>query len=107
MDEAPPAKVKPFKGARPGAKADSLFGSDRDEDGSSSEEEEDEDFIVEDDPLAAPLLPAEFSMETHQDLSHQFKKVFQFFVHIAAQPSKKRRKFMETNMDGWCQYFME
>ncbi|RXW20760.1 hypothetical protein EST38_g5103 [Candolleomyces aberdarensis] len=97
-DEDAPVKVKPFKGAKPG----SLFGSDEDEDedGSSSEEDEDEeDFIVEDDPLAAPLLPAEFSMETHQDLSHQFKKVFQFFVHVAVQPSKKRRKFMETNMD--------
>lgn len=95
--------VKPFKGAKPSAAGDDLFGSDNDEaeeDVSCSEDES--DFIVEDDPLAAPLLPAQFSMETHQDLSHQFKKVFQFFVHVAVQPSKKRRQFMETNMDGWC-----
>ncbi|KAF5315605.1 hypothetical protein D9611_004714 [Ephemerocybe angulata] len=97
--ESEESKVaKPFKGAKRGG---SLFGtSEVDEDEDMNEPTSDSDFIVEDEGLGAPLLPAEYSMETHQDLSHQFKKIFQFFVHIAVQPPKKRKKFMQTNMEG-------
>ena len=56
------------------------------------------DFIVEDDN--AIQLPPEFSMETHQDLSHQFKKIYQFFVHIAVQPGKKRAAYMQKQLQG-------
>ncbi|KAF6765226.1 hypothetical protein DFP72DRAFT_870470, partial [Ephemerocybe angulata] len=96
--ESEESKVaKPFKGAKRGG---SLFGtSEVDEDEDMNEPTSDSDFIVEDEGLGAPLLPAEYSMETHQELSHQFKKIFQFFVHIAVQPPKKRKKFMQTNME--------
>lgn len=43
-------------------------------------------------------LPPEFSMETHQDLVHHFKIIFQFFVHVAVQPSTKRKAFMKLQM---------
>ncbi|KAH9484257.1 hypothetical protein JR316_0003737 [Psilocybe cubensis] len=59
---------QPLKGAKPSAEYDEY--SDGDNSQSS--------FIVEDEGTVE--LPAEFSMETHQDLSHQFKKIFQFFV---------------------------
>lgn len=66
----------------------------------SSEVIDDSNFIVEDGPEGAPILPAMFSMETHQDLSHQFKKIFQFFVHIAVHPLNKRKEFMEDKMES-------
>ncbi|KAF8077922.1 hypothetical protein FPV67DRAFT_1615063 [Lyophyllum atratum] len=78
----------PFKGAKPSSDYDSLF--DEDSDASQSS-----DFIVEDDNTAIALLPVEFSMDTHQDLDHQFKKIFQFFVHIAVRPAKERHSFMK------------
>lgn len=68
----------------------------------NSEEDNDSDnFIVEDDGSAVALLPTQFSMETHQDLAHQFKKIFQFFVHIAVRPAKDRRDYMEIQMKGF------
>ncbi|TFK29962.1 hypothetical protein FA15DRAFT_752092 [Coprinopsis marcescibilis] len=102
-------KAKPFKGAKPNPKKDSLFGSDPDEgddgdhESEASESEAESDFIVEDDPRSAPILPAMFSMETHQDLAHQFKKIFQLFVHVAVQAKNKRRKHMEKLLED--EYF--
>lgn len=87
-----------FKGAR--RSHGSLFGSDEEtEDGHS----ESDDFIVEDDDKVQ--LPTQFSMETHQDLQHQFKKIFQFFVHIAVQRPKSRKKFMEENLKSESSQF--
>lgn len=85
---------KPFRGARPASSdPDSLFSEEDDHsDGSSS-------FIVEDDSQAAPTqLPSEFSMRSHDDLSHQFKVIFQFFVHIAVRPTVNRHTFMEDQL---------
>lgn len=79
----------PLKGAKPSAEYDEASDSDHSQ----------SSFIVEDEETVE--LPAEFSMETHQDLSHQFKKIFQFFVHIAIQPSKKRADYMESRMKGY------
>jgi len=88
---------RPFKGSRPS----NLQQGDSEDD--QSDTDNSSDFIVEDEASTSFQLPAEFSMETHQDLSHQFKKVFQFFVHVAVQPSKVRAKFMEARIQGrWC-----
>ncbi|GLB34929.1 putative protein with domain of unknown function (DUF4211) [Lyophyllum shimeji] len=78
----------PFKGAKPSSDFDSLFDEDSDTGHSS-------DFIVEDDNTAVAELPPEFSMDTYQDLDYQFKRVFQFFVHIAVRPAKERHHFMK------------
>lgn len=86
--------MKPFKGAKPQNDYGSLFGEESDDSDSSS------NFIVEDDGVIPQPLPAQFSMETHQDLSHQFKRVFQFFVHIAVRPPLERREFMSRQMKG-------
>ncbi|KAJ3813187.1 hypothetical protein F5876DRAFT_35639 [Lentinula aff. lateritia] len=75
----------PFKGAMPDSDKNSLFDSS-------------ESFIVEDDGAGSAALPVEFSMESHQDLSHNFKKIFQFFVHIAVHPPIERHEFMEIQM---------
>lgn len=91
-DEESVPDEKPFKGAKQaGSSNGSLFGSN-DED----ENESESDFIVEDDGQVQ--LPAQFSMETHQDIQHQFKKIFQFFVHIAVQVPEDRKQFMEENL---------
>ncbi|KAK2466894.1 hypothetical protein APHAL10511_001152 [Amanita phalloides] len=79
---------KPFKGARPHDERDNLFSEGTDGSDSSS------NFIVEDDGVIPQPLPAQFSMETHQDLPNQFKRVFQFFVHVAVHPPLERREFM-------------
>jgi len=68
------------------------------EDEESGSNESSDKFIVDDDNVFQ--LPAEFSMETHQDLSHQFKKIFQFFVHIAVRPPKRRSSFMKKKFTG-------
>jgi hypothetical protein len=81
---------EPFSGAKPTAEhndTDQSFSSD-----------ESDPFIVEDDGVFQ--LPPQFSMETHQDLSLQFKKIFQFFVHVAVQPSAARGLYMEQKMQG-------
>ncbi|KAK0240094.1 hypothetical protein EDD85DRAFT_824273 [Armillaria nabsnona] len=80
---------RPFKGAKPESEHDSLFDESGDSDKSS-------DFIVEDDGDGAALLPAEFRPQ--QDLAHQFKIVFQFFVHIAVHPAVERHDFMKRLM---------
>jgi hypothetical protein len=94
--------VRPFKGARP----------DRGQEYESSSREheqtdEDEDFIVEDDEhgVSTTQLPIAFSMNTHQDLAHQFKIVCQLFVHMAVRSSPDRRPFMKKmleSMDVHC-----
>lgn len=93
-DEEPRSEednLKPFKGARPTVD-DNLFTEDEDDSDGSS-------FIVEDDSQAVAVqLPNEFSMRSHDDLTHQFKIVFQFFVHIAVRPSIDRQSFMENQM---------
>ena len=80
-----------FKGSRPSGEVEG-DNSDDSFSGRSS------DFIVNDD--MAVELPPEFSMETHQDLSHQFKKIFQFFVHVAVQPASDRATYMQNQMRG-------
>lgn len=60
--------------------------------------DESDTFIVEDGEVFQ--LPPQFSMETHQDLSLQFKKIFQFFVHVAVQPPVGRSAYMEQQMQG-------
>jgi Domain of unknown function (DUF4211) len=82
-----------IKGSKPSSDRDSLFDEDSDNSDSSN-------FIVEDDGVTPALLPTQFSMEAHQDLSHQFKKIFQFFVHIAVRPAKERHDFMEKQIQG-------
>jgi len=84
---------KPFKGSKLSNLADTENHS-----GDESNSSNSSDFIVEDDNVFQ--LPTHFSMETHQDLSHQFKKVFQFFVHVAVQASGCRESFMKDKLAG-------
>ncbi|KAF5373774.1 hypothetical protein D9758_000581 [Tetrapyrgos nigripes] len=85
--------AQPFQGAKKDDDKDSLFdGSDSGDDDSNSVGSS--DFIVEDDGAGLSALPAEFSMDAHEDLAHQFKKIFQFFVHIAVRPGLERHEFM-------------
>jgi len=90
--------LKPFKGSKDSTASEPGDVTDSQE----SESSDSSDFIVED--ANSVQLPAEFSMETHQDLSHQFKKIFQFFVHVAVQPPESRASFMETQIRAE-QYF--
>lgn len=92
--------ARPFRGAKPQKDYGGLFseeGDDGDDSDSSS------DFIVEDGDMPQSL-PAQFSMESHQDLSYQFKRVFQFFVHIAVRPPLERHEFMSSRMKGLAFY---
>ncbi|KAJ7452376.1 hypothetical protein B0H11DRAFT_2073150 [Mycena galericulata] len=89
-----PAKSESEPGSSDGSvdeERDSLF------DGSSSDSDP-SDFIVDDGGAPLPL-PKEFSMETHQDLSHQFKKIFQLFVHVAVRAPVERKEFMEKMLN--------
>ena len=45
---------------------------------------------MEDDSAAAVELPAEFSMNTYQDLLHHFKIICQLFVHMAVHDLEDR-----------------
>ncbi|KAI9070387.1 hypothetical protein FKP32DRAFT_1558064 [Trametes sanguinea] len=72
--------AKPFAGARPGAASDEELDEEVDEDA----------FIVEDDSAAAIELPAEFSMNTYQDLLHHFKIICQLFVHMVVHDPEDR-----------------
>jgi len=85
---------KPIKGAKPHDDLHSLFGSDSDSDGSDASS----NFIVEDNGSVPQSLPAQFSMQSHQDLSHQFRTVFQFFLHIAVRAPAERHEFMFKQM---------
>ncbi|KAH9842621.1 uncharacterized protein C8Q71DRAFT_853161 [Rhodofomes roseus] len=75
----------PFAVARPSK----YNGGDTTED-EVEDAEKDGAFIVEDDNAVAPELPAEFSMNTYQDLLHHFKIICQFFVHLAVQEPDDR-----------------
>jgi len=93
QSESPVAR--PFRGARP----------DHDKTSDSPNGEEDSDdtnFIVEDDEqgVSTTRLPVAFSMGTHQDLTHQFKIVFQLFVHMAVRPTAERCPFMKKMLEG-------
>ncbi|KAJ7632646.1 hypothetical protein FB45DRAFT_913019 [Roridomyces roridus] len=73
---------------------DSLF------DGSSSDSDVAQaEFIVDDDGAAPASLPKEFSMDAFEKHAHQFKKIFQFFVHIAVRPPVERKEFMEKMLN--------
>ena len=39
-------------------------------------------------------------MFTFQDLMHHFKTICQLFVHLAVQPAKDKRDFMEQALKG-------
>ncbi|KAL0581727.1 hypothetical protein V5O48_000309 [Marasmius crinis-equi] len=91
-EESEPEQLTPFRGAKPHVGSED---EDEDEEGDRDDSKvSEDDFIVEDDGEASAELPVEFSMETHQDLSHQFKKIFQFFVHIATRQPQDRHDFM-------------
>jgi hypothetical protein len=64
---------------------------------SDASEDSEEAFIVQDDDAPDSYqLPAEFSMDSHQDLMHHFKIVCQLFVHAAL--SDDREMFMHGAM---------
>ncbi|OSC99061.1 hypothetical protein PYCCODRAFT_1373800 [Trametes coccinea BRFM310] len=77
--------AEPFAGAKPGVGSDEELEEEADEDA-----EEDDTFIVEDDSAAAIELPAEFSMNTYQDLLHHFKIICQLFVHMVVHDPEDR-----------------
>lgn len=89
--------VRPFKGARPDRGHESNSSS-----GEREKTDEDDDFIVEDDEHGAltTQLPIAFSMNTHQDLAHQFKIVCQLFVHMAVRFPPDRRPFMKKMLES-------
>lgn len=93
-DEDDEESFKPFKGS----KLSNLDDDAENHSDGGSNSSNSSDFIVEDDNVFE--LPTQFSMETHQDLSHQFKKVFQFFVHIAVQAPGCRESFMKGKLAG-------
>ena len=76
-------EIVPFKDAKPSRR------SNEEED--EVDAADDDTFIVEDDNSVAPELPAEFSMNTYQDLLHHFKIICQYFVHISVHPSDDRQ----------------
>lgn len=89
----------PFRGAKPYHSGE----SDASQDETDSHEDDEEDFLVDDDDadgVPAAQLPLAFSLTTHQDLTHHFKIVCQFFVHIAVQPLADRRPFFERVLKG-------
>ena len=90
-------RCETIPGAKPQKDYGGLFSEEGDDSDSSS------DFIVEDGDMPQSL-PAQFSMESHQDLSYQFKRVFQFFVHIAVRPPLERHEFMSSRMKGLAFY---
>ena len=83
---------KPFRGSKPSADCNSLTNDEE------SDSDQDSQFIVEDGDEVE--LPAQFSMKTYGDLSYQFKKIFQLFVHVAVQPPGDRHAFMERQIQG-------
>jgi hypothetical protein len=61
------------------------------------DDEYDDGFVVDDDENQAPVeLPTQYSMDTHQDLSHHFKIICQLFVHAAV--AEDRDIFMSSAM---------
>lgn len=82
----------------PGAKPHIPGTSDASED--EADADEDLDGFIEEDHNAPVELPAEYSMNTYQDLMHHFKIICQLFVHLAVQPPGKRQAFMEKQKKG-------
>ncbi len=74
----------PFAHARPDDRTAAHDAEEDDEEGEGG-------FIVEDDEQAVEL-PAEFSMNTYQDLLHHFKIVCQLFVHMAVHDADEREE---------------
>ena len=70
------------------------------EQGNGDEEEDIEDFIVEDDEGGNAALPAEFSMVSHQDLTHHFKVVCQYLVHLAVTAPRSRLRRVKKLQKG-------
>ena len=83
---------KPFRGSKPSTDHKSLSNDEESDSDQSSQ------FIIEDD--VEVQLPAQFSMQTYGDLSYQFKKIFQLYVHVAVQSPEDRLAFMEQQMQG-------
>ena len=82
----------PFDGAKPTDQLDS-------DEGENDEEVEDS-FIEHDDNSARPDLPAQFNLNTFQDLDVQFKVIFQLFVHLGVKPANVRQEVMSAFMEG-------
>lgn len=89
--------MRPFKGARPDRSQKSESSS-----GEREQTDEDDDFIVDDDEhgVLTTQLPIAFSMQTHQDLAHQFKIVCQLFVHMAVRSTSDRLPFMKKMLES-------
>lgn len=83
---------KPFRGSKPSTDYNSLSNDEQSDSDQSSQ------FIIDDDDEVQ--LPPQFSMQTYGDLSYQFKKIFQLFVHVAVQSPRDRLAFMEQQMQG-------
>ncbi|PPR08089.1 hypothetical protein CVT24_010550 [Panaeolus cyanescens] len=90
QDDDSDDSVVPFSGSRPSEDYDNEEDPESDDDSESN-------FIVEDTETFE--LPLQFSRESHADLSHQFKKVFQLFVHVAVQQPSHRAKFMKKQLE--------
>ncbi|KAL5511845.1 hypothetical protein ACEPAH_5063 [Sanghuangporus vaninii] len=89
-------------GAHPGREGE--IGAAELENGEASESEEElDDFIVEDEGDAhTTALPAMFSMNTYQDLVHQFKIVCQYHVHLAVtKPAARPRRAKRLTGDEY------
>lgn len=85
----------------PGARPNILGTSDPPEEDEEASGDDDELVgFIEEDGNAAVELPAEFSMNTYQDLMHHFKIICQLFVHLAIQPPEYRQIFMTKQMKG-------
>ena len=82
----------PFRGSKPSTDLNSLSNDERSDSDQSSQ------FIIQDDDEVQ--LPPQFSMQTYGDLSYQFKKIFQLFVHVSIQSPEDRFAFMEQQMQG-------
>jgi len=73
----------------------------RGQDGSNhGDDDDDDDFVVQDDGEVIPELPMAFSHQSHQDTVHDFKVVFQLFVHLTMMPMNKRRAYMEEVLNS-------
>jgi len=75
-----------------------------DKDGSDHGGDDDGDnidsFVVQDDGEVIPELPVAFSCRSHQDTVHDFKVVFQLFVHLAMMSMNKRQAYMEEVLNS-------
>lgn len=88
--------------ARPFADAKPHKGSDEESENSEGDDAQDDTFIVEDDSAAAIELPAEFSMNTYQDLLHHFKIICQLFVHMAVHDEDERSEVATRLQNSAC-----